>query len=344
MIMPKKIKRFLTAESGVAELLKQTPPLYFSGKTKSDWQDWRRKFRAKIKQNLGLCPEPVPLDVEVLESVKMDGYTREKIIFNPDTFSSVPAYVLIPDSASADNPRPAMLCAHGHGVGKDTLAGVAPIDYQKQFAVELAKQGFVTIAPDWRTFGERLDRSEWVRRPGRDGCNVAYLAYGYWGYQMLNLDICDAKRCLDYLQTRPDVDGKNLGCMGCSFGGTMTTYVSAMDNRIKAAVIVCYISTIEDALNDRGRGNTCGSQFMFGLRQYGDIADVAGLIAPHACMVQIGSKDDCFIEEDALKAYKHLEKIYKSADASDKLVLDHFEGVHEIDLEKAIEFLKANLG
>ena len=123
----------------------------------------------------------------------------------------------------------------------------------------------------------------------------------------------------------------------------MTTYISALDKRIKAAVIVCYLSTLEDALNDRGRGNTCGSQFLFGLRRYGDIADVAGLIAPRHCMVQIGSKDDCFIEKDALKAYHHLEKIYKSAGASKNLVLDNFDGVHEIDLDPAIAFLKKHL-
>jgi cephalosporin-C deacetylase-like acetyl esterase len=117
-------------------------------------------------------------------------------------------------------------------------------------AVELTKQGFVTIAPDWRGFGERTDRDEWVRRPSRDGCNVAYLALGYFGYQLLHLDICDAQKCLDYLQSRPEVDGERLGCMGCSFGGTMTTYVSALDERIKASVIVCYLSTITDALND----------------------------------------------------------------------------------------------
>ena len=74
------------------------------------------------------------------------------------------------------------------------------------------------------------------------------------------------------------------------------------------------------------------------------LTDVAGLIAPRACMAQIGSRDDCFIEEDALKAYRHLETIYKSAVASDKLVLDHFDGIHEIDLENATEFLKKHLG
>ena len=108
----------------------------------------------------------MPLAVETLERIQQDGYTREKIIFNPDAFSSIPAYVLIPDSASPDNPAPAVLCAHGHGIGKDGAVGIVE-DYQKQFAVELAQRGFVTIAPDWRCFGERLDRDEWVRRPGQ---------------------------------------------------------------------------------------------------------------------------------------------------------------------------------
>jgi len=123
----------------------------------------------------------------------------------------------------------------------------------------------------------------------------------------------------------------------------MTTYVAALDQRIKASVIVCYLSTLSDALNDRGKGNTCGSQFMFGLRRYGDIPDVAGLIAPRPCMVQIGSNDDCFIEDDALAAFRHLEKIYRAAGAVERLALDHFEGVHEIDLDPAIAFLQEHL-
>ena len=340
--MSKAIPRFLTAERGVEHLLKQTPPLHFTGKSKAEWQKWRKAFRRNLVRDLGPKPEIVPLEIEVLERTQLDGYTREKIIFNPDACSSIPAYVLIPDGASRDDPRPAILCAHGHGLGKDPLVGLSE-DYQKQFAVELARQGFITMAPDWRTFGERKDRDEWVRRPGRDGCNVAYLGYGYFGYQLLQLDICDAQRCLDYLQSRLDVKGKQLGCMGCSFGGTMTTYLSALDQRIKAAIIICYLSTLTDALNDRGRGNTCGSQFMFGLRRHGEISDVAGLIAPRPCMVQIASNDTCFIEADAKSAFNHLEQIYTASGRQDNLALDYFEGGHEVDLEPAIVFFRSKL-
>ena len=335
-------QRFLTVEQGVEQLLKATPPLHFDGTGKTEWEKWRETFRNNLVNDLGPSPEALPLEVETLERIQFNGYTREKIIFNPDPFSSIPAYILIPDEATAENPAPAVLCAHGHGIGKDGAVGIVD-DYQKQYAVELAQHGFVTIAPDWRCFGERKDRDEWARRPGRDGCNIAYLAFGYFGYQLLQLNISDGQRCLDYLQSRPEVDSHRLGCMGCSFGGTMTTYISAMDQRVKAAVIVCYLSTLTDALNDRGRGNTCGSQFMFGLRKAGDIADVAGLIAPRACMVQIGSDDMCFIEADALQAFKHVEKIYEASGHRDRLVLDHFQGEHEIDLEPGIQFLEERL-
>ena len=336
------VQRFLTAEQSVEQLLKATPPLHFNGTTKREWEEWRTRFRRNLVNDLGPTPEHLPLEVKVLEHTQLDGYTREKIIFNPDPFSSIPAYILVPDSADAKNPAPAILCAHGHGIGKDGAVGVVE-DYQKQYAVELTKRGFVTLAPDWRCFGERKDRDEWVRRPSRDGCNVAYLAFGYFGYQLLRLNISDGQRCLDYLQSRPEVDSNRLGCMGCSFGGTMTTYISALDQRVKAAVIVCYLSTLTDALNDRGRGNTCGSQFMFGLRKAGEIADVAGLIAPRSCMTQIGSDDMCFIEADALAAFKQMEKIYAASGHRGRLVLDHFQGEHEINLETGIKFLQEQL-
>ena len=105
-------RRFLTAEQGVEQLLKATPPLHFKGTTKTEWQEWRRKFRRNLVKDLGPSPEALPLEVEILEEIKLDGYTRKKIIFNPDPFSSIPAYVLIPESASAKNPAPCSNYVH----------------------------------------------------------------------------------------------------------------------------------------------------------------------------------------------------------------------------------------
>jgi hypothetical protein len=93
----------------------------------------------------------------------------------------------------------------------------------------------------------------------------------------------------------------------------------------------------------RGCGNTCGSQFAFGLRSIGDISDVAGLIAPRPCMVQIGQNDKCFSKEDSLRAFKHLGSIFAAAGAKKALTFDLFDGGHEIDLLPAIKFFKDQL-
>ena len=98
--------RFLTAELGVEHLLQQVPPLHFTGASKAEWQAWRKAFRRNLIRDLGPKPEAIPLDVEVLERTEMDGYVREKIIFNPDPFSSIPAYVLSPEGAGPEQSLP----------------------------------------------------------------------------------------------------------------------------------------------------------------------------------------------------------------------------------------------
>ncbi|PIY35955.1 MAG: hypothetical protein COZ06_37235 [Armatimonadetes bacterium CG_4_10_14_3_um_filter_66_18] len=341
--MPTPPKRILTAHDAVAERLKKPPmALHFRGKTPAEWRQWRRSFRRALVAELGPMPERVPLRAEVIAEDDLGDVIRRKVIFDSERYASVPAYLVVPKGLEAGERRPGILCAHGHGVGKDALAGITGEEYEHHIALRLAREGYVTLSPDWRTFGERADPEAWVRRPGRDGCNVAYLAQGYFGYQLLGLQIHDAQVCLDYLQSLPQVAGSRLGMIGCSFGGTMTSYVSALDDRIKVSIPVCYLSTVKSALTVQ-HGNTCGSQFAFGLLKHGEISDVFGLLAPRPCMPQVGRQDTCFLLDDALKAAKHLKTIYKAAGAANSLAVHVFPGVHEIDVEPAVEFFKAHL-
>ena len=69
----------------------------------------------------------------------------------------------------------------------------------------------------------------------------------------------------------------------------------------------------------------------------------SGLIAPRACLAQVGRKDTIFVVDDQIKAYRHLQRIYKAAEASKALELDQFDGEHEINPEPIVEFLKRRL-
>lgn len=302
------------------------------------FKEWQKKFRASVRRMLGPFPDSVPLNAEVLETTDCGSYIREKVVFDSEPHMSVPAWVLTPKERSG--PCPALLCAHGHGTGKNPLVGLDadenPFheDYQHQLAIQFVERGYVCIAPDWRGFGERTDPEPYTHGY-RDGCNVRHLGAGYFGYNLLALQIHDGMRCVDYLVTRPEVDRRRIGCIGVSFGGTMTTYLTALDRRIKAGVISCYLSTIANGLR---RTNYCGAQYLPELGGRGEIADVALLAAPKPLLAEVGRQDTCFELEDALIAVRDVEAGYAAAGVPDRFDADVFDGVHEFSGRKAFDW------
>jgi len=322
-------------EAVQAMVAERAPRLPCRANNREEWLAWRTAFEAAFRANLGKMPEPVPLNPEVTERVDCGDYWRERVLYDTTRWDTVPAYLLIPKDLQPGEKRPAILAAHGHGNGKSDITASVPsdeshvralhYDYARQFVL----RGYVVIAPDWRGFGERRSPAQWVRA-GRDPCNVNYMAYGYFGYHLLTLQIWDGMRTIDYLQSRPEVDPNRIGCVGLSFGGTMTTNLAALDTRIRVACISGYLSTVaNDAITLRGNANFCGAQYSPGLLEIGDIPDVACLIAPRPLVVEMGIHDTCFIIEDAKAAYAHVERLYRAIGEGDKIVADVFDGGHE---------------
>jgi hypothetical protein len=144
------------------------------------------------------------------------------------------------------------------------------------------------------------------------------------------------KCCVDYLQARPEVDPERIGMMGLSQGGTMTTFTSAVEPRIKAADIICYVNPWERfAVN---RANFCGSQIVPHIFKYFDTHDIAGLIAPRPLLIEIGVHDTCFPAEDTLQGLEGVRRIYRAAGVEDRLWADVHPGEHAFAANKAYEF------
>ncbi|MBD3350707.1 MAG: acetylxylan esterase [Candidatus Lokiarchaeota archaeon] len=324
----------------------------------SDFTKWKKEFRRKVLELLGRFPKRVPLNIEILEEEIIDDfvgegvpiYKQQKIVYNTEPYASCVAYLLIPEDIKKNEKRPAILSAHGHGSGKNKLIGWDPVTFNpgndlpnyEAAAIHFVREGYIVIVPDWRPFGERKLNDAYTR-PNRDPCNVTYMSFGYFGYNLLALNVWDAMRTIDVLETISSVDKKRIGMVGKSYGGTMTTYTAALDNRIKAAVISGYLSTLNDALSMRALGNYCGSQYLPGLLEWGDIPDIAGLIAPRPLLIEAGKKDECFVIDDATKAYKHLHRIYHAANASEKLSRDVADVEHSYIFKNLLPFLAQNL-
>jgi len=326
-----------------------TPLLTFRGSTLAEFEDWQAKASEKFFELLGDFPEPVDPEPEVIFSVEEpSGLIRERVIFDSEEHMSVPCIVLRHKDMPADGSNPAILCSHGHGpYGKEPVAGnrttpdmaASITQHNYNYGEIMALDGYLTISPDLRVFGERADGNN--PYPGRDKCNVHFLRGAMFGVYTLMLNIWDMKCCVDYLQSRPEVDPDRIGMMGLSQGGTMTTFATAAEPRIKCADIIGYLNPWQGfAIN---RANWCGSQMVPQIYKYFDVHDIAGLIAPRPLLIEMGVYDTCFFIEDQLKGFEALKKIYAAAGAEEYLWADIHPGEHMFANNKAHEFFRKYL-
>ncbi|MGI6081316.1 MAG: alpha/beta hydrolase family protein [Limnochordia bacterium] len=322
------------------------PLLSFEGNSKGDWESWRVKALEKFLEILGPFPEPVDLAPDVEYTVEEGDLIRERVIFDSEAYASVPCIVLRPKDMPPNKKNAAIICCNGHPVdiGKDPVAGVrSSPDHNRQIALmnynygeQMAKAGYLTIMPELRGFGERNDA------PGRrDVCNLNFIKGCILGIYTQTLNIWDVKCCVDYLETRPEVDPNRIGMMGLSYGGTMTTFTTAVEPRIKAANIMGYVNPF--ARFGIERGNFCGSQIVPEIYKHFDTDDLAGLIAPRPLLVDMAIYDDCFYIQDLLKGYEGVKRIYEAAGAADVLHADIHPGPHSFAGNKAFSFFERYL-
>jgi dienelactone hydrolase len=191
--------------------------------TPTDWQKRREHILANMQLVMGPLPDisqKVPIDMQVLEEVQLDKVTRKKITFAAEKDDRVPAYLLIPNDLKGK--APAMLCLHQTtSIGKGEPAGLGG-NNNLYYALELAERGYVTLAPDYPNFGD------YQFNPYEHGYASATMK-GIWNHI----------RAVDLLQSLPQVDSENIGCIGHSLGGHNSIFVAVFEPRIKVIVSSC---------------------------------------------------------------------------------------------------------
>ena len=328
--------------------LNHVPKYRFSGSNEADWRAWRRELLPAVRASLGRMPKKVGLRPEVLAEWTEDGVAKQKVIFDVDEHMSAVAYLFRP--ADAKGKLPGILACHGHGpFGKEPVMGnrSSPelaanlTQHNYDYGLQMAKAGCAVIAIDWRGFGQRDDRGKPYKLKDYDHCNMNYLRATLLGMTVLGMNVHDGMCALDYLCGLDFVDAGRIGAMGLSYGGTMTTWMTICDERIKAADIICYGDVFADfAMRDL---QFCGGQITPGLYALCDLPDLQGLIAPRPLLVEIGLHDTCFLVESAMKCYRQVEKIYAAAGARERLDLDLFAGGHRWGANKSADFFARHL-
>jgi len=295
---------------------------------------WVERRRPRLLQLMGTEPSRVPLNVETLESTACDGYRRDKIVFDTEDTMSVPAYLLVPDARIGVPPGAAVLACHGHGPGKSQVVGLEHTDMPNaDYALQLARRGYVVLAPDLRCFGERLDWNP----EDHYACDTNLVHAAMAGWNPLTQNVWDLMRSLDVLADHPLVDPDRMGMVGISYGGTVTLFTAAVDERVAAAVVSGYFSSWAES--HKMPWNMCGSQILFGMLGRLEHEDLGALVAPRPLLVETGSEDLLFPVAAATESVRRTRLVYETLGASDRLVHDVFDGGHQWHGTEALPFL-----
>lgn len=212
------------------------PPLLENVASKEDWQKKRAEILKAWLATVGGIPDRVPVRFEVLEETSEPTHVLQRIVFDAAGGDRIPALLLIPHEVYASKKKtPAILALHPTSVaGKDAIARPTGAK-DRMYALELAARGYVVLAPDDLTAGERVFPG---LRAFRD--KPFYERHPEWSTVGKNL--VDHLQAVDLLATLPYVDAEKIGVIGHSFGGYNGYFLSAMDPRIRAVVSSCGLS------------------------------------------------------------------------------------------------------
>jgi dienelactone hydrolase len=303
-------------------------------KAPDDWRKRREHILANMQLVMGPLPEAsrkVAPEMKVEEEADLEKCFRKRISFAVEKDDRLSAYLLLPKDRKGR--APAVLCLHQTtAVGKGEPAGVGG-DKNLHYALELAERGYVTLAPDYPSFGG------YEADPYAEGY-VSGTMKGVWNHM----------RAVDLLQSLPDVDGDRIGVIGHSLGGHNALFVAAFDPRIKAVVTSCGFTSFAKYRGGDPTGWT-GKRYMPRIASlYGkdparipfDFSEVLGAIAPRAIFVSAPVRDDNFDVSGVKDCVKAAKGVYELLGAEDKPTAIHPDCAHEFPpeaREQAYEFL-----
>ena len=275
---------------------------HFTATSPSQALAWQHQARQKLFELMmgGGKPARVPLDAKILQRIEVPagGYTLEEVSLQSLPDRRVHAWLAVPK----DPPGKvgAVLALHGHGgTGNQVVHGESLYGYGRA----LAEMGYVVISPD---IGQHeLQHINWTLMGERT-----------W----------DALRCLDYLETRPEVDPVRFAVAGLSLGGETTMYVAALDERIQVACSSGWLTTVGNM-----KTGHCPCWNFPGLEANYDFADIFACVAPRPLVMEIGEQEKApggFPVGIAQGAFAEIRSAYRVFGAEMNVILDVHPGGH----------------
>jgi len=319
---------------------------------------YRGEARNKVFDAFAYRPVAVDPRPEVIDRADCGDYIREKVTFATSEAHRVSAYVLVPKNLRTR--APAIVDLHSHGgmflFGKEKVVDLgqnhpAMTAYHERnyegrpTATYWVRHGYVVISIDALMFGERR-----VMMPADAAAGWDRRQYSLDDVKRLN-DVCRSKeptivrgltlagltwpgvvtrddmRTIDYLVSRPEVDPDRIGCVGVSMGGHRSLFLAGLDDRIAAACVTGFMSTVRPMIRAHLETHSF-VHFVPHLHRWLDLPDVVALRAPHPLLVQQCLQDRLFPPEGMKASVEKIAAIYAKAGAADRFTGRFYDVPH----------------
>ncbi len=281
-------------------------------------------IRARMMETLGgAFPERAPLNARTIGVIEREGYKIEKVIFESQPKFYVTASLYVPTRGRG--PFPAILFPLGHEEGAKAH------DTWQQVLGSFAQKGYVALAWDQLGQGERVqmydaDFGESKVRHSTTEHTILGIQCLLTGDNLARYTIWDGIRALDYLLSRPEVDATRIGLTGNSGGGTHTSYLAALEDRIHVAAPSCFITSwtaLLDTIGPQDAEQNLVPWIGAGL----DHGDFIYAFAPKPFLM-LSAIRDFFSIGGARSTYREAQGVYKLMGVPEKLSMVEADDGH----------------
>jgi dienelactone hydrolase len=277
-------------------------------KSLADWNARRPALHAEYLHMLGLAPLPerTPLEANITGTLTGEGYVVEMLHFQSRPRLYVTANLYRPPSVPDGEKLPAVLYVCGHAqMGRNGNK----TGYQS-YGIWLARHGYVCLMLDTLQLGEIAAKHHGTHN----------LQRWWWhsrGYTPAGVECWNGVRAIDYLQSRPEVDGERLAVTGRSGGGAATFWIAAADERVKVAIPVSGMADLESYVGNRVINGHCDCMFLYNHYAW-PWTRIAALVAPRPMLFVNGDSDAIFPMDANERISNRLERLYAMHLAGDR--------------------------
>ena len=295
-------------------------------KRPSDWSAIRGKIESVVLDVLQEIPkERTELQVKTIEELQFNTYVRRRVNYFVDPWERVTAWLFVPDGRDE---LPAILCCHESvPQGKDEPAGIDG-DHLLSLAQRYAEKGYITLAPDCITAGDRVSS-------GLAPFDTKNFYEDNPGMSVVGKMLSDHLHAVDALCDAKRVDTARIGVAGHGLGAQNALMLTAFDERIQACVASCGFTRFADDKEPerwaRDEGFVCLPKLKEAVERRRfpfDWEHILALVAPSPTLLITALNDPALPNTDSCdKAVNMAREVYALLGASEAIAnFTHSDG------------------